>query len=129
MIMALLHWKMVDDSNSHYNTWQCLEVGYLESFRKDEDPNLIKPYGANSNENMSACRQARQEHETKDYISRAKTYGLAIRKCAYCGLQMPLLSCENYLYKGKYKDHTLYFCTDKHKHYYFSMIRKKEKVK
>lgn len=37
-------WKLIDETNPCYNRWKS-SVGYVESFAKNENPNVTKPYG------------------------------------------------------------------------------------
>lgn len=37
-------WTLIDDTNPHYNRWES-SIGYVESFAKNENPNVTKPYG------------------------------------------------------------------------------------
>lgn len=79
-----LGWTLVDDSNPNYNIWES-SVGYRESFRKDEDPRKIKPYGMNTSETSpevkkKAILELSAKGESNDYIANLLSVSLSYVK-------------------------------------------------
>ena len=43
-------WSLKDNSHPDFNLWINKTAGYLETFKKDENPNFTKPFGQQSTE-------------------------------------------------------------------------------
>lgn len=55
-------WWIVDSTHPIFNIWECTP-GYRETFFKNEDPNIIKPYGERTREYKKAMELERLRNE------------------------------------------------------------------